>query len=124
MVVNVQNSIAATDATALSILERSPGVDIDRVSNRLSLQGKEGVIVMLNGKMMRMEAAGLIQFLQSLPSENIKTIELITAPPASFDAEGDAGIINIQTIKRGGRRRRQYQLECRLWYKTQIWRGL
>ncbi len=99
-VVNVQSSITSAGSNALEILERSPGIEIDRVNNQISMQGKSGVMVMLNGKLMRMEMAGLIQLLQSLPSDNLEKIELITTPPASFDAQGDAGIINIVTIKR------------------------
>lgn len=98
-VVNVQNSITATGGTALEVLERSPGVDIDRVNNRISMNGKSGVIVTLNNKQTRLEGQSLIQFLQNLPADNIQILELITTPPASFDAEGDAGIINIETIR-------------------------
>ncbi|MEM1322522.1 MAG: TonB-dependent receptor [Bacteroidota bacterium] len=101
-VVNVQNSITSAGATALEVLERSPGVTVDRINGQLGLQGKEGVIVMLNGKRMRMEGQALVQLLQSMPAGQVEKIELITAPPASFDAEGDAGIINIQTLKNEG----------------------
>ena len=99
MVVNVQNSIMADGTDVLTILERSPGIEIDRLNNQIRMMGKQGVLVMLDGKMMQMDAAGLISLLQSMPSDNIRTIELITTPPASFDAEGDAGIINIVTKK-------------------------
>ena len=99
-VVNVQNSVTATGSSALEILERSPGIDVDKLNNQIAMQGKQGVVVMLNGKTTRMEAAGLILLLQNMPSDNIEKIELISAPPASFDAEGGAGIINIQTIKK------------------------
>lgn len=98
-VINVQNSITAAGSTALEVLERSPGVDVDRVNNQIAMQGKQGVVVMLNGKQMRMEAAALVQLLNNLSADNIQKIELISTPPASFDAEGDAGVINIETIK-------------------------
>ena len=61
------------------------------------MQGRQGLIIMLNGKRVRMDEESILQFLENLPSDNIEKIELITTPPASFDAEGDAGIINIQT---------------------------
>ena len=99
-VVNVQNSVTASGSTALTILERSPGIQVDRMNAQISMQGKQGVIVMLNGKRMRVDAQTLIQLLESMPSDNIEKMELITTPPASYDAEGDAGIINIQTIKK------------------------
>ncbi|MEO1652356.1 MAG: outer membrane beta-barrel protein [Bacteroidota bacterium] len=98
-IVNVQNSVTATGATALEVLERSPGVQVNRLNQEISMQGKAGVIVMLNGKRMRMEMAAIIQLLEAMPSDQVEKIELIQAPPASYDAEGDAGIINIQSIK-------------------------
>ncbi len=98
-IVNVQNSTVATGSDVLTILERSPGIEIDRINNQIQMQGKQGATVMLDGKIVRMEVSGLIQLLQGMSSDNIEAIELITTPPASFDAEGDAGIINIRTKK-------------------------
>lgn len=99
-IVNVQNSITAVGSTALEVLERSPGVDVDRANNQIAMQGKQGVVVMLNGKQLRMEAASVVQLLSTMSAGNIQKIELISTPPASFDAEGDAGVINIETIKK------------------------
>lgn len=99
-IVNVQNSVTSTGATALEVLERSPGVQVNRLNQEISMQGKAGVIVMLNGKRMRMEMAAIIQLLEAMPSDQVEKIELIQSPPASYDAEGDAGIINIQSIKK------------------------
>ena len=101
LIINVQNSIVATGTNALTILERSPGIEIDWINNQILMQGKQGVIVLLDGKRIQMETAGLIQLLRGLSSDNIVSIELITTPPASFDAEGDAGVINIITKKMG-----------------------
>ena len=95
MVVNVQHSITSAGGTALEILEKSPGVIINRQSNTINMAGKDGVVVMINGKISRMPANALIQMLQGMPAGNIDKIELIATPPASFDAEGDAGYINI-----------------------------
>lgn len=95
LIVNVQNSITAAGGSALDILERSPGIILDRQNNSLSMNGKQGVIVMLNGKRNRMPLDAVIQLLDGMNADNIEKIELITTPPARFDAEGDAGIINI-----------------------------
>lgn len=95
MVINVQNSITASGGSALDILERSPGIFLDRQNNSLSMNGKQGVIVMLNGKRNRMPIDAVIQLLSGMNADNIEKIELITTPPSGFDAEGDAGIINI-----------------------------
>lgn len=95
MLINVENSITAAGATALEILERSPGVVVNRQNNAITMTGKEGVIVMMNGKINRMPISAVVQLLAGMPSNNIKRIELITTPPANFDAEGNAGFINI-----------------------------
>lgn len=95
MVVNVENSITAAGNTILEVLEKSPGVIVDRQNNALTLSGKSGVTVMINGKQNRMPMVAAFQMLDAMSADNIKQIELITAPPARYDAEGDAGIINI-----------------------------
>lgn len=95
LVVNVEGSITAAGATALEILERSPGVIVNRQNSTISLAGKDGVVVMMNGKINRMPISAVVQLLEGMPSSNIQKIELITTPPANFDAEGNAGFINI-----------------------------
>ena len=94
-VINVQSSITASAGTALDVLEKSPGITIDRANNSLSLAGKQGVRIMINGKMSRMPLAAAVQMLNGMNAENVESIELITTPPAKYEAEGDAGIINI-----------------------------
>ncbi|MEO1260837.1 MAG: outer membrane beta-barrel protein [Bacteroidota bacterium] len=104
LTVNVANSITSAGATVLDILERSPGVVVNRAQNALSLAGKDGVIFMINGKINRMPVEAVVQMLEGMPSSNIEKIELITTPPANFDAEGNAGFINIvlkETSDRG-----------------------
>lgn len=95
LVINVESSIVSAGGSALEILERSPGVIVNRQNNLISILGKEGVVVMINGKNNFVPLAALIQMLEGMPAENIATIELITTPPANFDAEGNAGYINI-----------------------------
>ena len=95
MVVNVASSITSAGSTALEVLQRSPGVVVDYQNSNISMNGKEGVVVMINGKINHMATSSLVQLLQSMPSSNIEKIELITTPPANFDAEGNAGYINI-----------------------------
>ena len=95
MVINVKNSITSAGGTALEVLEKSPGVVVNRQSNSIGLNGKEGVVVMINGKISRMPADAVVQMLAGMNASNIDRIELITTPPANFDAEGNAGFINI-----------------------------
>ncbi|MEL7222881.1 MAG: TonB-dependent receptor, partial [Bacteroidota bacterium] len=100
LVVNVQNSITSTGSNALQVLAKSPGVRVDGINNQISLEGKQGVMIQINGKRTRMEGDALLQLLQSMPASNIDKIELITTPPSSYDAEGVGGIINIVLVKK------------------------
>ncbi|MFT6843251.1 MAG: outer membrane receptor protein involved in Fe transport [Psychroserpens sp.] len=95
LVINVESSIVSSGGTALEVLERSPGVIVNRQSNGISIVGKEGVVVMINGKTSYVPTSSIVQFLDSMSADNIESIELITTPPSNFDAEGNAGFINI-----------------------------
>ncbi|MCR9288810.1 MAG: TonB-dependent receptor [Bacteroidetes bacterium] len=95
LVVNVQNSIISAGGTALEVLERSPGVIVNQQSGGITLVGKEGVIIMINGKRNYTPVSSLVQLLSGMSADNIEKIELITTPPANFEAEGNAGFINI-----------------------------
>ncbi len=95
MVVNVENSIVSAGGTALEVLEKAPGVTIDRQNDRLQLKGRQGVMVMIDGKLQQISMQDLMNMLQSMPSDNVEKIELITNPPAKYDAAGNTGLINI-----------------------------
>src|SRR6185295_13060638 len=95
LVINVKNSITSAGSTALDVLERSPGVIVNRQANSISMSGKEGVMVMINGKISYMPVTALIDMLAGMNAGNIDRIELITTPPSSLDAQGNAGYINI-----------------------------
>ena len=98
MIVNVRSSITASGSTVLDVLERSPGIVVDRQNNSISMNGKDGVMVMINGKLNRMPLSALVQMLAGMNASNVEKIELITTPPANFDAEGNAGYINLVLI--------------------------
>ncbi len=95
LVVNVENSIVNSGSTALEVLSRSPGVTVDNNDN-ISLKGKQGVNVMINGKRQPLSAQELADMLKSTPSSSIDKIEIISNPSARYDAAGTAGIINIK----------------------------
>jgi outer membrane receptor protein involved in Fe transport len=99
-VVNVANSIVASGGTALEVLEKAPGVTVDRQNDALQLRGKEGVIVQIDGKPTYLAAADVVALLRNMPSDNIDQIELITNPSAAQDAAGNSGIINIRLKKK------------------------
>jgi iron complex outermembrane receptor protein len=97
-VINVAGSVLATGNTAMDILERAPGVTVDKDDN-ISLKGKQGVTVMINDKLTYLSAAQLATLLRSTDGGTIQSIELITNPSAKYDAAGNSGIINIKLKK-------------------------
>lgn len=98
MVVNVENSIASAGSTALEVLQTAPGVTVDQNDN-IAMQGKQGVLVMIDGKQTYMSNADVANLLRNMPGSQIETIELITNPSSKYDAAGNSGVINIRTKK-------------------------
>ncbi|WP_207421276.1 TonB-dependent receptor [Desertivirga brevis] len=96
LVVNVEASPSSAGNTALEVLQKSPGVSIDKDDN-ISMNGKNSVLIMIDGKPTYMSSADVANMLRSMQSNQIETIELITNPSAKYDAAGNAGIINIKT---------------------------
>ncbi|RAJ02223.1 outer membrane receptor protein involved in Fe transport [Chitinophaga skermanii] len=98
MVINVESSIVGAGGTAMEVLEKSPTIMVDKDDN-ITLKGKGGVIIMIDGKITNMSSQDVAQLLKSMPSSNVETIELIANPSAKYDAAGNAGIINIKLKK-------------------------
>lgn len=99
MVINVKNSITNAGSNVLEILQKSPGIIVNKQAGSINMSGKDGVQVMLNGKMTYMPANAIIAMLEGMGSNNVEKIELITTPPSRFDAGGNAGYINIVLSK-------------------------
>lgn len=98
IVVNVESSLMNAGSSALEVLERSPGVSVDQ-NDVIGLRGRQGVIIMIDGKPSPMSAADLANYLRGLPSSAIERIEIITNPSAKYDAAGNSGIIDIRMKK-------------------------
>ena len=94
-VFNVESSINATGSNALELLQKSPGVQVDNNEN-ISMKGKGGVRIYVDGKMMQLDNRELAAYLRSITSSDIEAIEMISNPGAKFDASGNAGIVNIR----------------------------
>lgn len=97
-VINVENSILSEGNTALELLERAPGVSVNQ-DGEISLKGRTGVLVMLNGKNTYLSPKELSTLLKGTNSNSISKIEIMGNPSAKYDAAGSAGIINIQIKK-------------------------
>lgn len=98
MVVNVDASPTNAGNSALEVLEKSPGVTVDRDGN-ISLKGKQGVIVLMDGKPSYLSGADLANLLRNMPSSQLDQIEIMTQPSAKYDASGNSGIINFKMKK-------------------------
>lgn len=97
-IINVEASITNVGNSALEVLEKSPGVSVDKDGN-ISLKGKQGVTVMIDGRPSYLSGADLANYLRSMSASQLDQIEIMTNPPAKFDASGNSGVINIKTKK-------------------------
>jgi len=97
-VVNVDASPTNGGLNALEVLEKSPGVTVDNDGN-ISLKGKSGVVIMIDGKPTYLNAADLASYLKNMQSNQLDQIEIMSQPPAKYDAAGNSGVINLITKK-------------------------
>ncbi len=97
-IINVDASPSNAGSTAMDVLEKSPGITLDKDDN-ISLKGKQNVTIMIDGKPTYLSASQLADYLKSLPASAIDVIEIMTNPSAKYDAAGNSGIINIKTKK-------------------------
>ena len=84
--------------TALDMMRKVPLLTVD-ASDNIQLKGSGKYKILVNGKESALFAKNPSDVLRSMPGTNIVKIEVITTPPAKYDAEGLAGIINIITTK-------------------------
>lgn len=98
IVFNVSRSISAQGTNALELLGRAPGVSVGTDHN-ISLNGKAGAAVLIDGKQTYLSNREVAELLKSMSSSDIKSIEIISSPSAKYDAAGTAGIINVRTLK-------------------------
>lgn len=97
-VVNVEASVTNTGSNALEVLEKSPGISVDKDGN-ISLKGKAGVQVFIDGRPTYLSGQDLANMLRNMQATQLDQLEIMTNPPAKYDAAGNSGIINIKTKK-------------------------
>ena len=95
MIMNVSAAPALSGNTALQVLQKAPGVIVNRQNNSISLNAKGEVLIMINNKIQRVPREVLLAKLEGMQAENVERIELIHQPSARYDASGAAGIIHI-----------------------------
>ena len=89
--INASANIASSKGSALDILSTSSSVSIQ--NDEISIRGNKNILVLMDG------IPTTVTDLSSIPAANIKNIDIITNPDASYDSEGTGGIINIITKK-------------------------
>jgi iron complex outermembrane recepter protein len=94
-IINPEALISNAGTNALELLEKSPGIQVD-MNGVISLKGKQGVVVYIDDKPTYLSAADLANYLRSVSTSSIGQIEIMTNPPAKYDAAGNAGVINIK----------------------------
>ncbi|MDA3615193.1 TonB-dependent receptor domain-containing protein [Polluticaenibacter yanchengensis] len=97
-ILNVDALVSTASNTALEVLEKTPGVSVDKDGN-ISIKGNQGALVLIDDKPTYMSSQDLANYLKSIPATQLETVELMTQPSAKYDASGTAGIINIRTKK-------------------------
>lgn len=98
LIVNVENSMLSNQGSAFDVLAKSPQVSI-RNEESISINGKPGVVIMINGRRQYLSGADLMNYLKTIPSLSVEKIEITSNPSAANDAEGSGGIIDIKLKK-------------------------
>jgi outer membrane receptor for ferrienterochelin and colicin len=97
-IVNVQAMPGVAGKNVLDMLRNMPGVTVDGKGN-ITMTGKDGVLVMIDSRPTYLSGDELRDYLQGMTAEEVSQVEIMTQPPAHYDAEGNSGIINIKTRK-------------------------
>jgi iron complex outermembrane receptor protein len=98
IILNVEGNINAIGETALDLLKKSPAVTVDNNDN-LALNGKSSVQVFVDGRPTYLSGNDLAQYLKTILSSSIESIEIISNPSAKYEAAGTGGIIDIRLKK-------------------------
>ncbi len=93
LVFNVENSIINSGSNAMDALRITPGITVQ--NDQISMMAKSGTMITIDDRIIPLSGESLVNYIRSISSASIKSIEVITTPPAKYDAEGNSGIINI-----------------------------
>ncbi|QLC65361.1 TonB-dependent receptor [Flavobacterium sp. LPB0248] len=100
LVYNFENNVTTTGGDALSAINTAPGVVVK--NDVITILGKGTSRAMIDGRLIELTGEELNNFLKSISAADIKNIEIISNPPAKYEADGTGGLINI-IMKKGVR---------------------
>ena len=98
LIYNFENNVATTGGDALSAINTAPGIVVK--NDAITLLGKGTSRVMIDGRLIELTGEELNNYLKSISASDIKNIEIISNPPAKYEADGFGGLINI-IMKKG-----------------------
>ena len=93
IVVDIENSMKSNYGNAVDVLSVTPSLKVQ--NNQLQMLGKSAVVVLINNRPSNLSGESLMTFLETLSSQSIKSIEIMTTPPPEYESNGNGGIINI-----------------------------
>lgn len=96
-IVHVRDA-AKQGSTLLDILRTMPGMSVG-ADGTISMDGKDGLLVLVDDKPTYLNGRELTEYLKSVNASEVNNVELMTQPSAKYEAEGNAGIINIKMNK-------------------------
>lgn len=91
---SVAANIAQSGGSVLQVLKNLPGITTSQ-DGKVELRGSDKVAILIDGKQTALTGFGNQTGLDNLPASAIERIEIINNPSAKYDANGNAGIINI-----------------------------
>ena len=97
IVFNVENSISAAGGDAIDALKNTPAIKVQ--NEAITMIGKNKMSIMIDDRLIELSGDDLINFMKTIRTDDIKSIEVITNPPAKYDAEGNSGLVNIKLKK-------------------------
>lgn len=102
LILNVDQSLASSGNNTFELLQRIPGVTLDKQGSVLKINGKEGGLITVNGRQTYLSLPDLMNILQGMSANTISKVEVISDPSSDMDASGNGGIINIILKDRSG----------------------
>ena len=95
MVIRPTDAIVYSGNSVLEVLQKSPGIVVNRQTGSINVNGRPGARVLINDKAVQVPPEVALQMLDGMTADQVESIEVVAVPSSTYDAEGVAGVINI-----------------------------